>query len=252
MSLKLKTAPAIEPVTFEEAKNFIKVDTGDDNTLISSLISAARESIEKETGQVLITQTWQMFLDYASPEIRIPRPPLQSVSSIKAISTVESYVDLTSAISQAVLSVASTTGFTAGDLIFINRGGAREEEKVILSIQDGVSLTLTANLVYEHTAAQADRVERYELVSAVKYAVDTSGLMGRVKLRMGYIWPDHRGFASFIIEFVAGYGIAATSVPASLRQLILELVSHLYDNRGSKEIPSDIKDQLWRFKVIQI
>jgi len=75
-----------------------------------------------------------------------------------------STVDADSAAAQPVLNVAATANFSATDKakgwrIIINRGGAREEEATILSIQAGTSITLDANLTYEHTAAQADVVE---------------------------------------------------------------------------------------------
>ncbi len=67
-------------------------------------------------------------------------------------------VDSTSAAAQAVLKVDATTSFTVGETTIIGPGTAREEAKVIASIQSGTSLTMTANLAYEHTAAQADPV----------------------------------------------------------------------------------------------
>ena len=75
-----------------------------------------------------------------------------------------STVDADSAASQAVLGVAATGNFSATDgvlgwRVIIGRGTAREEEATILSIQAGISITLDTNLVYAHTAAQADVVE---------------------------------------------------------------------------------------------
>jgi parallel beta-helix repeat protein len=67
-------------------------------------------------------------------------------------------VDATSNSGQKVLSVAVTSGFMAGGTVYINHGGARDEIGVIVSIQDGTSLTLTDNLTYTHTLAQADEV----------------------------------------------------------------------------------------------
>lgn len=245
--------PSIEPITLDEAKLHLKVDSADDNALITALITTARELAERETKRAFITQIWQMFLDSAKAEIEIPKPPLQSVESIKAISAVESTVDQNSAEGQALLYVAETTGFAVDDTIVVNRGGEREEEGVILSIQADVSLTMTTNLINAHTAAQADRVEKFTLIEASRYDVDISeNSPGRVKLRSGRAWPTHRDFASFIVEFKAGYGDAATDVPEALKQGILQLLGHLYDNRGAEEIPKGIKAMFWPYKVLRI
>lgn len=69
-------------------------------------------------------------------------------------------VDDDSAAAQKVLSVAATTGYTVGDTVIVGEGTAREEECVVDSISAGVSLTMLANLAYEHTAVQADPVRR--------------------------------------------------------------------------------------------
>lgn len=253
MRLKLITTPAAEPITLDEAKNHLKVDSADDNALISTLIKTARQLTERETKRALITQTWKLYLDESPAEIYIPKPPLQSVESIKTISSVESIVDLDSAAGQPILSIASTSGFAVDDTVVINRDGAREEEKIILSIQDGISLTMTVNLTNPHTEVQADRVEKYSLVSKVRYNVDISeNSPGRVKLRTGYNWPTHREFASFIIEFKVGYGDAAADVPEEMREVIRELIGHLYDNRGAEEIPKGIKAMFWQFKILRI
>jgi uncharacterized phiE125 gp8 family phage protein len=84
MSLSLTTAPAEEPVTLAEAKAHLKVDTADDDTLISSLITAARARAEWHTGRALIAQDWILWLD-AWPDdgvVEIPLPPLVAVSSV--------------------------------------------------------------------------------------------------------------------------------------------------------------------------
>ena len=251
MKLKLITAPASESILLATAKTHLRVDGEEENALITDLIATARQLAEKETKRAFITQTWKMYLDRARSEIRIPKPPLQSVESIKTLSSYQSIVDETSAISQAVLSVASTIGIVADDTVIINRDGDREEELIVLSVQTDVSLTMTTNLGYEHTAAQADRVEKYTLVDKAEYNVDRSeGSQGRVKLRAGYSWPVHRGFASFIVEFKAGYGDALTDVPEALRSKLLRLIGYLYENRGAEEIPEAIN--FWPYRILSL
>ena len=75
-----------------------------------------------------------------------------------------STVDENTAAAQKVLKVAATGNFdtVTGDLgwrVIIGRGTAREEEGTVDTIQAGVSITMDDNLVYAHTAAQADVVE---------------------------------------------------------------------------------------------
>lgn len=60
---ELVTAPASEPVTLAEAKAHAKIEIDDDDALIASLISTARERIEQATGRVLIEQEWKATLD---------------------------------------------------------------------------------------------------------------------------------------------------------------------------------------------
>lgn len=87
MSLKLITAPTFEPVTLAEAKSHCRVDTSDDDTLLEGLIKATRQYLDGQTGwlnRALCTQTWDLYLDaFPSAEIRIPLPPLQSVTHVK-------------------------------------------------------------------------------------------------------------------------------------------------------------------------
>jgi len=84
MSLQLITAPAVEPVTLTDARLHLKVDTSDDDALITRLITAARARAEWHTGRALNTQGWILWLD-SWPQcgvIEIPLPPLQSVTSV--------------------------------------------------------------------------------------------------------------------------------------------------------------------------
>ena len=85
MALKLITAPATEPVTSTEAKAHLRVDTTADDTLIGTLITAARQHVEAHLRRALITQTWELVTDAfpVGDVLRLPLPPLVSVTSIK-------------------------------------------------------------------------------------------------------------------------------------------------------------------------
>src|SRR5262249_25556880 len=52
-----------EPVTLDEAKSHARIETTADDTLVTGLIAAARQLVEKITHRALITQTWTLTLD---------------------------------------------------------------------------------------------------------------------------------------------------------------------------------------------
>lgn len=96
-SLALVTPPSSEPLTLTQAKAQLRIEAGitDDDTYISSLISAARRHCEAVTNRQLMPATWKLFLDHwpGSPYhadrypwthhvIEIPKPPLQTLTSI--------------------------------------------------------------------------------------------------------------------------------------------------------------------------
>ena len=79
-----------------------------------------------------------------------------------------------------------------------------------------------------------------------KYYVDTSSAIGPVILRTGETRPDMLRVGNALeITYVAGYGVAATDTPTSIRQGALILAAHLFENpdlvvrgEGVTQIPS--------------
>lgn len=68
------------------------------------------------------------------------------------------------------------------------------------------------------------------------YYVDTASRPGKVVLRLGQAWPSTLRVANAIeVLYVAGYGAAATSVPAGLRRAMLKHVAWLYEHRGEEQ-----------------
>ena len=78
--------PTVEPVTLAEAKLFARIDDTADDALITALIIAARENVEKQTGRSMTTQTWKATLDFLPYAyiFELINRPLISVTSIKA------------------------------------------------------------------------------------------------------------------------------------------------------------------------
>ena len=83
-SWTLVTPPVGEPVTLEELQAHLRIDGSDEDTLLAVYAQAARQAVEEETWRAILPQTWDLFLDGWPEEglIELPKPPLQSVTSI--------------------------------------------------------------------------------------------------------------------------------------------------------------------------
>lgn len=93
MRLSLKTAPTSPALDWiDEVKGHLRLDSDDEIGRVSSLlVPAAEQWAESATGRQLITATWTAYFDCfpgdSSCPIVLPKPPLQSVTSIKYYDT---------------------------------------------------------------------------------------------------------------------------------------------------------------------
>ncbi len=89
MTAVLISGPAIEPVSLSQAKAHLRVDVDDEDTLLTSLIAAARLHVEAYTQRVFITQTWSIYLDKwpQGQPLCLPISPIQSVTEINLFAT---------------------------------------------------------------------------------------------------------------------------------------------------------------------
>ena len=89
MSLTLTTPATVEPITLQQAKEHLRLDTADDDSVVGLNILAAREKAEEITNRALITQTWTWKLDRfpvsSAIALRVPRSPLSSITSIQYV-----------------------------------------------------------------------------------------------------------------------------------------------------------------------
>ena len=164
MSIEISTAPTSEPVTLTEAKAHMYVDTTDDDTLITTLITSARLYAENFTRRAFITQTITARYDYFPCFFEVEKPPLASVSSIN-------YLD--------------TTGNST-------------------------------------------------LLAASGYDVDIYATPARITQAYGTTWPSTRADVpnTVTVVYIAGYGVGS-AVPETIKQAILMMIGHWYENRES-------------------
>lgn len=96
MELFLKTPPTGEPVTVEEVRIYLRLSPDEEDSLLLSLIAAARTHVERLTGRALLKQQWQMELrppyPRSSPLVRrredqiiihLLKPPLLGIQSVQ-------------------------------------------------------------------------------------------------------------------------------------------------------------------------
>lgn len=95
MALKLITPPSLEPVDAAYCRKHLRLDDAGMDDLISSYISAVRQTAEGFQNRAMLTQTWELSLDeFPSSWVKLPRPPLQSLVSVTLYPEGESPVSL--------------------------------------------------------------------------------------------------------------------------------------------------------------
>ena len=91
MSSILLTGPAVEPLSLDDARSFLRVENGDDDPLIAALIVSARMHVEGQGKTALISQDWRIVLDCWPHHGRIAVRP----GPLKALKAARVYVIVT-------------------------------------------------------------------------------------------------------------------------------------------------------------
>ena len=95
-SLKVNTLATNPLFTTAEAKDFLKVDTTADDTLIDNLIKAATQSCEEYTNQYFIDTLVTQYSDNWLEVYRLYKSPVSSITSVKYYDTNDSLQTLAS------------------------------------------------------------------------------------------------------------------------------------------------------------
>ena len=179
-TLRLVTAPAIEPVSLAEAKAHVRQDGSADDALLTRLIVAARSYIETETGLALIDQThaatfgewpkaysvpeddleYSQFMTSARyiPHLEIVKLPFGLVTGITAAGV--AWTEFTTVLTARGIRIKPTGTIPAGEIIVTFTAGYGETASLVPSDLSHAILMLVATL-YDNPGA---------------LALDTSGL----------------------------------------------------------------------------
>lgn len=87
MSVEVLEGPAGEPVSLAEAKLYLRVEHGAEDSLIAELMQAAREAVERLTGRAFITRRLRERVaceQVRQGRLRLAFSPLQALERVEA------------------------------------------------------------------------------------------------------------------------------------------------------------------------
>lgn len=117
MGLTQITAPAVEPVTLEDAKAFCRVTHDSEDSIFLGFIKAARQHIEEMLNRSIAERTYLLTLDAFSDRIELPNGPVTSVTSVE-------YIDRDGATQTVAATEYSLDLADARPAVVINSGSA--------------------------------------------------------------------------------------------------------------------------------
>jgi len=82
-----ETGTVTELITTAQAKAHLRVDISDDDTLIDTLVTAARMHVEMHTGRSFAQHTYRADIPNFNDAIVLPHRPIQSITSIQYYNT---------------------------------------------------------------------------------------------------------------------------------------------------------------------
>lgn len=87
MKLSLITAPTVQPITVNELKDHLRIEWDDtaQDTILDGFIKAAVDIAENYTNRAFVQRTYDYYIDRwpKGDSIELPRPPLQSVTTVE-------------------------------------------------------------------------------------------------------------------------------------------------------------------------
>jgi uncharacterized phiE125 gp8 family phage protein len=139
----ITTAPSIEQwISLADAKTFLRVDSSDEDSLITSLIYAAQSNIEINCGIRLFTQSVTMSCDTWADLQRLPVAPVSAITAI-------SYYD--GAGTSQTLSTSNFSLFGASTLRAGIRANVSQVFPQVAAYQDAITVAGTVGFADDAT-----------------------------------------------------------------------------------------------------
>ncbi|HEY8565721.1 MAG TPA: hypothetical protein VIL65_09490 [Beijerinckiaceae bacterium] len=74
--------PAVEPVAVAELRAHLRLEDGAEDSVLATLIAAAREVVEARSRRVLIESRWRAVLPWRSARLALPLSPVTALVSV--------------------------------------------------------------------------------------------------------------------------------------------------------------------------
>ena len=216
VTYRVTVEPTTEPVTLADMQDYIRVDAGDDDTQITSLISNARKYCEEVTGRAFATQTivCQYIID--KPAGGLLSGPINDTQEslyhyeqqlgANPFGVSQFYFDLPLAAPlQSITSVGTQLTKFA-----INGDGTPNYTPLLALAGDGIT---------------------------VNWSIDTLREPGRIYFQAPLI------VYSWQFVYVAGHN-SSYVLPYSLKQALKEVIAYWYDHREGDALPEGIMSKL--------
>ena len=165
-SIKINSTVGSEIVTVSDAKNFIRIDTSDDDTLLATIIEQARLVCENYISADIVSKNRTYYLESANDRFEIPFSPIASISSV----TVEG-------------SAATYTSYGANDEI-LSLEKLSAKDIVITYITTGINNDLLKQAILQLVSTLYDNrsdITVMQGISFVKIPTDVKSLLSSMK-----------------------------------------------------------------------
>ena len=83
MYLVQTVAPLSEPITLEQAKDFMRILESDEDAIITAMIVSAREFAENYTNRQIMSATYELYNSHYIQDMVMPKNPIQSVTKVE-------------------------------------------------------------------------------------------------------------------------------------------------------------------------
>ncbi len=83
MYLVQTLAPTSEPISLEEAKDFLRILENDDDTTITSMIKSSRGYAENYTNRQFEIATYELYTDTFCQDMKLPKNPIKTLTSVE-------------------------------------------------------------------------------------------------------------------------------------------------------------------------